>query len=145
MEEKYYSTYDMHPRSTKMYKTMKENYWWKGMKNDIVEFISKCLIYQQVKAEHKYPIGLLQSLSIFEWKWEHITIDFMVGLPKTQQGQNVIWVIMNRLTKSEHFLPVKTNYNLNKLAELYMNEIVRFHRALVSIVLNRDPRFTSRF
>ena len=84
MEEKYYSTYDMHPRSTKMYKTMKENYWWKGMKNDIVEFISKCLIYQQVKAEHKYPIGLLQSLSIFEWKWEHITIDFMVGFPKTQ-------------------------------------------------------------
>ena len=72
-------------------------------------------------------------------------MDSVVGLPRTQQGHDVVWVIVDRLTKSAHFLPVKTYYNLNKLAELYVKEIVRLHGAPVSIVLNRDPRFTSRF
>ena len=80
MEEAHYSAYAMHPGSTKMYQTIKENYWWSGMKKDIVDFISKCLMCQQVKAEYQKPVETLQPLPIPEWKWEHITINFVVGL-----------------------------------------------------------------
>ena len=73
-----------------MYRMLKENYWWKGMKGDVAEFISKCLTCHQVKAEHKHPARLLQSLPIPEWKWKHITMDFIVGLPKTQLGHDVV-------------------------------------------------------
>ena len=84
LEEAHCSIYAMHPGSTKMYRTQKEYYWWQGMKKDIADYVSKCLTCQQVKAEHKYPAGLLQSLPIPEWKWEHVTMDFVVGLPRTQ-------------------------------------------------------------
>ena len=80
MEEAHSSAYAMHPRSTKMYRTLKEHYWWKGMKRDIAEFVSRCLTCQQVKAEHQKHAGLLQSLPIPQWKWERITMDFVVGL-----------------------------------------------------------------
>ena len=86
MEEAHCSAYAMHLRSTKMYLTIKENYWWLGMKRDVAEFVSRCLVYQQVKAEHQKPSGTLQPLSIPEWKWEHITMDFVVGLPRAQEG-----------------------------------------------------------
>ena len=80
------------------------------MKKDVAEFISKCLVYQQVKIEHQKPVILLQSLLVPEWKWEYIAMDFVIGLPSTSKGYNFIWVIMDRLTKSEHFLPVKTTF-----------------------------------
>ena len=83
LEEVHCSAYAMHPGSTKMYQDLKDHYWWKGMKKNIAEYVSKCLTCQQVKAEHQHPAGLLQSLPIPEWKWEHITMDFVVGLPKT--------------------------------------------------------------
>ena len=73
------------------------------MKGDIAEFVSKCLTCQQIKAEHKHPAGLLQSLPIPEWKWEHITMDFVVGLPRTQQGNDAVWVIVDRLKKIRTF------------------------------------------
>ena len=78
------SAYAMHHGSTKMYQNLKENYWWKGMKKDIAEYISKCLTCQQVKAKHRHPAGLLQSLPIPKWKWEHITMDIVVALPRMQ-------------------------------------------------------------
>ncbi|XP_073031193.1 uncharacterized protein [Primulina eburnea] len=102
-------------------------------------------IRREVKIEHQRPAGLLQSLPIPQWKWEHITMDFVVGLPKTQKGFNSIWVIVDRLTKSSHFLPVKTTYSMNQYAEVYIQEIVRLHGIPVSIVSDRDPRFTSEF
>ena len=145
MEEAHCSAYAMHPRSMKMYRTIKGNYWWKGMKGDIAKFVSQCLTCQQIKAEHKHPAGLLQSLPIPEWKWEHITMDFVVGLPRTQQGNDAVWVIVDRLIKSAHFIPVKISHNLNKLAELYVKEVIRLHGMPVSIISDRDPRFTSRF
>ena len=83
MEEAHNSIYAMHLGSTKMYRTLKDNYWWSGMKKDIVEFVARCLVCQQVKAEHQHPAGTLQPLLIPEWKWEHITIDLMVKLPRT--------------------------------------------------------------
>ncbi|WRX07614.1 Integrase [Theobroma cacao] len=115
------------------------------MKRDVVEFVAKCLVSQQVKVEHQRPAGTLQSLPIPEWKWEHVTMDFVLGLPRTQRGKDAIWVIVDRLTKSAHFLVVHSTYSIEKLAQLYIDEIVRLHGVFVSIVLDRDPRFTSRF
>ncbi|EOY32328.1 Uncharacterized protein TCM_040115 [Theobroma cacao] len=145
MEKAHSSTYALHPGSTKMYRTIRENYWWPGMKRDVAEFVAKCLVCQQVKAEHQRPAGTLQSLPVPEWKWEHVTMDFVLGLPRTQRGKDAIWVIVDRLTKSAHFLAVHSTYSIEKLAQLYIDEIVRLHGVPVSIVSDRDPRFTSRF
>lgn len=82
-KEAHSSAYAMHPGSTKMYRTLREHYWWQGMKKDIAELVSHCLICQQVKAEHQRLTGLSQPLPVLEWKWEHITMDFVVGLPCT--------------------------------------------------------------
>ena len=83
MEEAHSSAYAMHPGSTKMYKTLKEHYWWNGMKKEIASFVSRCLTSQQVKAEHQKPVGKIQLLPIPVWKWEKITMDFVTGLPRT--------------------------------------------------------------
>ena len=115
------------------------------MKREIAKFVARCLICQQVKAEHQRPAGLLQPLPIPEWKWEHITMDFVSGLPRTQRGHVCIWVIVDRLTKSSHFLPTRVNYGSDKLAQLYVNEIIKLHGAPVSIISDRDLKFTSRF
>ena len=145
LEEAHSTKFTMHPGGTKMYKDLKETFWWPGMKKEIAEFVSQCLPCQQVKAEHQKPAGPLQSLPIPEWKWEHITMDFVVGLPNSPRGCNAIWVIVDRLTKSAHFLPVKTTYSLSKYANLYIAEIIRLHGMPVSIVSDRDPRFVSKF
>ena len=115
------------------------------MKKEIAEFVSRCMTCQQIKAEHKKPPGLLHPLDIPEWKWENITMDFVSGLPNTKKGNDAIWVIMDRLTKSAHFLPIRQNDPLDKLAELYVSEIVRLHGIPTSIISDRDPRFTSHF
>ena len=115
------------------------------MKKDIAAFVSKCLTCQQVKIEHQKPSGLLHPLSIPEWKWESISMDVVMGLPRTQSGFDAIWVIVDRLTKSAHFLPIRATYSLEKLARLYLQEIVRLDGVPISIISDRDPRFTSRF
>ena len=115
------------------------------MKRDIAEFVSHCLHCQIVKAEHQRPGGDLQPLLIPEWKWEHITIDFVVGLPRSLKQNDAIWVIVDRSTKSTHFLPIKVTHPLEKLAALYIGEIIRLHGTPVAIVSDRDPRFISRF
>lgn len=145
LEEAYSSAYAMHPGSTKMYHTLKEHYWWNGTKKEIAEFVSKCLVCQQVKPDRQKTAGPLQPLPIPEWKWEHITMDFLFGLPCTQNGHDGVWVIVDRLTKTARFLPIKITYSLNKLAKLYVDEIVSLYGAPVSIVSDRDPRFTSKF
>ncbi|RVX04475.1 Transposon Ty3-G Gag-Pol polyprotein [Vitis vinifera] len=145
LEEAHCSKFAIHPGGTKMYKDLRQNYWWSGMKHDIAQFVAQCLVCQQVKAEHQRPAGSLQPLAIPEWKWEHITMDFVIGLPRTLGGNNAIWVIVDRSTKSAHFLPMKVNFSLDRLASLYVKEIVRMHGVPVSIVSNKDPRFTSRF
>ena len=123
----------------------KMSFWWSRMKRDVSEFVTKCLVCQRVKAEHQVPSGLLQPIRIPEWKWDRITMDFMVGLPLTGRKHDLVWVVVNRLTKSAHFLLVRTDYSLDKLAELYIKEIVQLLGIPVSIISNRDPRFTLRF
>ena len=115
------------------------------MKKDVAEFTAKCLTCQQVKVEHQTPAGKLHPLSIPEWKWEKITMDFVTNLPKTQKGNDAIWIIVDRLTKSAHFLPIHWGCSLDHLSQRYVNEIVRLHGIPISIVSDRDPRFTSRF
>ena len=134
----------MHPSRNKIYLTLKKNLVERD-EADIAEFVSKCLTCQQVKIEHQRPAGLLQSLPIPIWKWEHITMDFVVGLPRYTRGFDSIWVIVDRLTKSAHFLPVKVAYTTGKYANLYVAKIVKLHGVPVSIVSDRDPKFTSRF
>ena len=128
-----------------MYRTIRETYWWRGMKRQIAEFVASCITCQQVKADHQKPGGLLQPLPIPEWKWEHVTMDFVSGLPRSRRGRDSILVIVDRLTKSAHFLAVRTTDSLARLAQRYVDEIVRLHGVPVSIVSDRDPRFTSRF
>ena len=94
------------------------------MKRDVAEHVSKCLTCQQVKAEHQRPSGLLQPLSIPQWKWEHITMDFVVGLPRSQQNHDSIWVIVGRLTKSAHFIAYTMTYSVERLSQLYIQQIV---------------------
>ena len=139
------TVFTMHPGGNKMYQDLKQQYWWKGMKRDVTEYVSKCLTRQQVKAEHQVPTGLLNPLPIPQWKWDNITMDFASGLPLTQQKHDYVWVIVDRLTKSAHFIPVRIDYSMDRLVELYVDEILRLHGVPLSIVSDRDSRFTSKF
>ena len=105
--ESHNTVFTMHPGGNKMYQDMKQYYWWRGMKNDISEYVSKCLACQQVKAEHQVPSGLLNPLPIPQWKWDNINMDFVSGFPLTQRKHDTVWVIVDRLTKSAHFIPVR--------------------------------------
>ncbi|GKC18385.1 putative reverse transcriptase domain-containing protein [Tanacetum coccineum] len=115
MHESYKSKYSIHPGSDKMYQDLKLLYWWPNMKSDIATYVSKCLTCAKVKAEHQKPFGLLQQPEIPVWKWERITMDFVSGLPRTPCGYSTIWVIIDRLTKSAHFLPMKKMDSMEKL------------------------------
>ncbi|GKD09510.1 putative reverse transcriptase domain-containing protein [Tanacetum coccineum] len=123
----------------KMYYDLKDRYWWHGTKKDIVMYVSKCLTCLKVKAKHQRPSGLLQQPKIPEWKWEGIAMDFVTKLPRTSSGHGTIWVIVDQLTKSAHFLPMREDY------KMYLNEIVARHCVSISIISDRDSRFTSRF
>nr|GFC23397.1 putative reverse transcriptase domain-containing protein [Tanacetum cinerariifolium] len=93
--------------STKMYHDLKQYFWWSGMKGDVATFIARCFICQQVKIEHQRASGLLQQLDIPVWKWNEISMDFITRLPQTQRRHDAIWVVVDRLTKSAHFLPIR--------------------------------------
>ena len=115
------------------------------MKKDIAEYTSRCLTCQQVKAEHQKPAGLLQPLPVPEWKLVEISMDFIVGFPRSKKGNDSIWVIVDRHTKSAHFLPVKTIYTADTLARIYTREIIGLHSIPDCIVSDRGSVFTSRF
>ncbi|GJU85531.1 putative reverse transcriptase domain-containing protein [Tanacetum coccineum] len=114
MDEAHKSKYSIHPGADKMYHDLRDRYWWPGMKKDIAVYVSRCLTYLKVKAEHQRPYGLLQQPEIPEWKWEGITMDFVMKLPRTSSGNDTIWVIVDRLTKSAHFLPMHEYYKMDR-------------------------------
>ncbi|GJT99173.1 putative reverse transcriptase domain-containing protein [Tanacetum coccineum] len=145
MHESHKSKYSIHPGSDKMYQDLKQLYWWPNMKANIATYVSKCLTCAKVKAEHQKPSGLLVQPEIPEWKWEKITMDFVTKLPKMANGYDTIWVIVDRLTKSAHFLPMRENDPMEKLMKLYIKEVVTRHGVPVSIISDRDGRFTSLF
>ncbi|GKD13284.1 putative reverse transcriptase domain-containing protein [Tanacetum coccineum] len=131
MNESHKSKYSIHPGSDKMYQDMKKLYWWPNMKADIATYVSKCLTCAKVKAEHQRPSGLLVQPKIPEWKWS--------------QGYDTIWVIVDRLTKSAIFTSMRETDHLDKLARMYLKEVVTRHGILLSIICDRDPRFASNF
>ncbi|GJW12480.1 putative reverse transcriptase domain-containing protein [Tanacetum coccineum] len=145
MHESHKSKYSIHPGSDKMYQDMKKLYWWPNMKADIATYVSKCLTCAKVKAEHQRPSGLLVQPDIPQWKWDNITMDFVMKLPKSSQGYDTIWVIVDRLTKSAIFVPMRETDPMDKLARIYLKEVVTRHGIPLSIICDRDPRFASNF
>ncbi|GJX53023.1 putative reverse transcriptase domain-containing protein [Tanacetum coccineum] len=145
MHESHKSKYSIHPGSDKMYQDLKKLYWWPNMKAIIAEYVGKCLTCSRVKAECQKPSGLLVQPEIPMWKWERITMDFITKLPKTSNGHDTIWVIVDRLTKSAHFIPTRETDSMETLTRLYIKEIVSWHGVPISIISDRDNHFTSRF
>nr|GEX64191.1 reverse transcriptase domain-containing protein [Tanacetum cinerariifolium] len=109
----------IHPGSDKMYQDLKKLYWWPNMKAIIVEHVSKCLTCSRVKAECQKPSDLLVQPEIPTWKWERITMDFVTKLPKTSSEHDTIWVIVDRLTKSAHFIPIKETDSMETLTSYH--------------------------
>ena len=99
LREFHYSRFAVHPGGTKMYQDLRRQYYWSGMKRHVGDFVRRCLMCQQLKAEHQKPAGLLQPLEVAEWKWEHVTMDFVTHFPRTQQRHDAVWVIVDRLKK----------------------------------------------
>ncbi|GJT40041.1 putative reverse transcriptase domain-containing protein [Tanacetum coccineum] len=119
MDKAHKLKYFVHPGADKMYYDLRDRYW--------------------------RPSGLLQQPEIPEWKWERIAMDFVTKLPRTSSGHDTIWVIMDRLTKSAHFLPMREDYKMDRLARLYLNEIVARHGVPILIISDRDSRFMSSY
>jgi len=145
LEESHRRSLSIHPGATKMYHDLKNLFWWSGLKRDVAQFVYSCLICQKLKVEHQKPVGLMTPLDVPEWKWDNISMDFVTSLPNTPRGHDTIWVIVDRLTKSTHFIPINISFPVPQLAEIYIREIVKLHGVPSSIVSDRDPRFTSRF
>nr|GEX64321.1 putative reverse transcriptase domain-containing protein [Tanacetum cinerariifolium] len=172
MHESHKSKYSIHLGFDKMYQDMKKLYWWPNMKADIATYVSKCLTCAKVKAEHQKLSGLLADTATYvskcltcvkvksehqkssgllvqpkipEWKWENITMDVVTKLPKSSQGYDTIWVVVDRLTKSTIFTPIRESDPMDKLARIYLKEVVTRHGIPVSIISDRDPRFASKF
>ncbi|GJS75296.1 putative reverse transcriptase domain-containing protein [Tanacetum coccineum] len=144
-ERRIYRSIPSIPGSDKMYQDLKKLYWWPNMKAEIATYVSKCLTCAKVKIEYQKPSGLLVQPEIPQWKWENITMDFVTKLPRTAAGQDTIWVIVDRLTKSAHFLPMREDDMLEKLTRQYLKEVVSNHGVPVSIISDRDGKFTSHF
>ncbi|GKD00167.1 putative reverse transcriptase domain-containing protein [Tanacetum coccineum] len=145
MHESHKSKYSIHHGSDKMYQDLKKLYWWPNMKVEIATHVSKCMTCAKVKAEYQKPSCLLVQPVIPVWKWENITMDFVTKLPKMTSGQDIIWVIIDRFTKSAHFLPMKETDTMDKLMRQYLKEVVSRHGVPVSIISDRDSKFTSHF
>ena len=143
MDEAHKSRYSIHPGADKMYQDLRYKYWWPGMKRDIALYVGKCLTCSKVKAEHQRPYGLLEQPQIPMWKWESIAMDFITKLLHTSSGHDSIWVVVDRLTKSAHFLPIREDYKVERLARIYTNAIICNHGTPRDIISDRDARFTS--
>jgi hypothetical protein len=145
LDEAHLSKFSMHPGSTKMYHDLKPLYWWTRMKREIAKYVSECDTCQTMKAIHLKSVSALQSLSIPSWKWDDISMDFIMGLPNTSRHHDSIWAIVDRLTKVAHFLPVHTTDKAHKYAELYIDQIVCLHRLPRTIVSDQGAQFVARF
>jgi hypothetical protein len=124
---------------------VKSQYYWPGMKKEVVYFIAKCLECQKVKYEHRHPVGLLHPLPILEWKWEVVTMDFITKLPRTNKQHDYIMVVVDKLTKFSHFIPVKFTHKESNVVDIYMREVSQLHGIPKTILSERDPKFTSNF
>jgi hypothetical protein len=144
IDEGHLSKFSIHPGSSKMYQDLKETFWWSNMKVDVANYVSECDTCQRIKASHLKPSGTLQPLPIPSWKWDGISMDFVSGLPLTSRKHDSVWVIIDRLTKIAHFIPVHTKYDAKDYASLYIEHIVRLHGVPKTIISDRGSLFVSR-
>jgi hypothetical protein len=145
LDEAHKSKFSIHPGSTKMYQDLKQNFWWSNMKVYIAKYVAECDTCHRMKASHLKSAGVLQPLSIPMWKWDDISMDFIVGLPLTARKKDSIWVIVDRLTKTAHFISVHTTYSVQQYAELYMDHIVCLHGIPKTIISDRGTQFVAHF
>jgi hypothetical protein len=124
---------------------VRSQFFWTGMKKDVVDYIAQCIEYHKGKAEHRHPTGFLQPLPIPEKKWEVITIDFITKLPRTTRQHGSIMVVVEKLTKVAHFVPVKTTHTMTNIVDVYIREISRLHGIPRKIVSDKDAKSTSNF
>jgi hypothetical protein len=145
LKESHRALYCAHPGVKKMYADMKNLFFWVSMKPNVVHFVTKCLECQQVKDDHHHSIGLLQLHDVLMSKWEVISMDFAVGLSLTLHRHNSILMIVDKLTKSAHFILVRDTYDVTDVERLFLCEVICLHEISKKIILDRDSRFTSRF
>jgi hypothetical protein len=145
LDEAHTSRYSIHPRSTKMYHDLRQQFWCTRMKHEAARYVSECDTCRKVKADYMKPGGLLQPLSIPEWKCDDISMDFIVGLPLMARKFDSIWVIIDRLSKYTHFIPVHTNYNVQKYAGIYIARVLCLHRVLKMIISDQGSQFVAHF
>jgi hypothetical protein len=145
LDRPHLSKFPMHPRSNKMYHDLRSLYWWTRMKREITKYVSKCDTCQRIKASNLKTPGTLQPLPIPSWKWEDISMDFIIGLPKTSRHHDSIWVIVDRLTKTTRFLPAHTTYQTQTYEEMYIDRVIFLHGVLKTILSDRGTQFVARF
>jgi hypothetical protein len=145
LDEAHMSRYSIHPGSTKMYQDLRQQFWWTRMKHETTRYVSKCDTCQKVKADNIKPGGLLQPLSILDCKWDDISMDFIVGIPLTAHKFDSIWVIVDRLSKSTHFVPIRTRYDARRYVEIYIACVLCIHRVLKTIISDQGSQFIARF
>jgi hypothetical protein len=145
LKEAHRALYCAHQGVKKMYANMRKLFLWVGMKHNIVHFISKCLECQQVKVDHHHSKGLLQPHVVPMSKWEVISMNFVVGFSLTSHRHNAILVIVDKLTKSSHFILVRDTYDITDVARVFVSEVIRFHGIPKNIISDRDYGFTCRF
>jgi hypothetical protein len=145
MDELHKIPYTGHPGYQKIITTTRKLFYWPVMKKEIADYLSKYLECQQVKVDHRHPIGLLQPLPIPEWKWETISMDFITGFPKSTKQNNAIMVVVDKLSKDAHFIPIKTTCKTIYIVNIFMKEIFRLHDMPKEIISDKDTQFTSKF
>lgn len=128
-----------------MLTALKKKLFWPGMKKDVAEYLVGCMECQLVKVEHQHPAGLLNPFPVAEWKCDTISIDFITGLPRTKYHHDLVMVVVDTLTKSAHFIPVKSTFGIAQVAEVFLKEIVRLHGVSKMIFSDRDAKFTTAF
>jgi hypothetical protein len=145
LDEAHTSRYSIHPRRTKMYHDQRQQFWWTRIKRKAARYVFKSDTYRKVKVNYMKPRRLLQLLSILEWKWDDIIMDFIVGLPLTARKFDLIWVIMGQLSKYAHFIPIHTRYDARRYVEIYISYVLYLHGVLKMIISDRGSQFIARF
>ena len=130
----------IHPGSTKMYRDLRQRFWWTRMKRYIARYVAECDVCRCIKAEHQRSAGTLQPLPIPEWKWDKVSMDFITGFPKTQKGNDAIFVVIDRLSKVAHFLPIRESITASQLADLYVSRVVSLHGVPLEINLGKASK-----
>jgi hypothetical protein len=139
------NAYYRHPSYQKIITMLRKEFYWPNMKGETPKYLSKCIEYQQIKFEHQNPTRLLQSLPIPEWKWEIISMDFIIGLYKSSKYNDSIMVVVDKLSKETHFILVKSTYKAINIEYIFMKENFRLHGIPKTVISSRDTKFTRKF